>query len=101
MEGDFPVMFVLDELLSGTNSHERLIGSKALLRQFLKKKTLGLITTHDLALTELGDSLDMAKNIFLNEKWSEGRPDFEYKIYEGVQKQGNALQWMRALGLDV
>jgi len=101
MDGDFPVMFVLDELLSGTNSHERLIGSEALLRQFLKKHSLGLVTTHDLALTDLGKSLDQAKNIYLAEKWSEGKPDFEYKIYEGVQKQGNALQWMRALGLDV
>jgi DNA mismatch repair ATPase MutS len=101
MDGDTPVLFVLDELLSGTNSNERLIGSEALLRKFMTLKTLGMVTTHDLSLTELASSLQETKNIYLSEKWTDGKPDFDYKVNEGVQKQGNALQWMRALGLEV
>ena len=53
-----PTLFLLDELLSGTNSHDRRVGTEALLRGLLARNAIGLITTHDLALTEIAAALD-------------------------------------------
>ena len=49
-EKEPPLLFLLDELLSGTNSHDRRIGSEAVVRSLVSRDTIGLVTTHDLAL---------------------------------------------------
>ncbi|HTU62672.1 MAG TPA: hypothetical protein VMF89_29625, partial [Polyangiales bacterium] len=56
--GPRPTLFLLDELLSGTNSHDRRVGTEALLRSLLGRNTIGLVTTHDLALTKIADALN-------------------------------------------
>ena len=96
-----PVLYLFDELLSGTNSHERAQGATAFLKTLVGRQTLGIVTTHDLALTSLADHLPEAKNMYLAENWSEGKPQFSYTLHEGFQKEGNALRWMRSLGMDV
>ena len=55
--GPLPLLFLLDELFHGTNSHDRLVGAAGVLRSFLDRGAIGLITTHDLALTAVADQL--------------------------------------------
>src|SRR5207253_2358034 len=56
-DGPRPVLYLLDELLSGTNSHDRRVGAAAILRGLVAKRAIGLVTTHDLALTHVGEEL--------------------------------------------
>lgn len=55
--GDIPLLFLLDEILSGTNSHDRQIGAAAVVKALIEQGAIGLITTHDLALTRIADQL--------------------------------------------
>jgi hypothetical protein len=50
-----PVLFLLDELLSGTNSEDRRAGAEAVLRRLVDTRAIGLVTTHDLALRSVAD----------------------------------------------
>src|SRR5213075_1204530 len=55
--GSLPVLFLLDEILHGTNSHDRAIGAEGVIRGLLNRGAIGLVTTHDLALAKLADAL--------------------------------------------
>src|SRR5262249_16118094 len=52
-----PTLFLLDEILHGTNSHDRAVGAEAVIRGLATRGAIGLVTTHDLALTKLAESL--------------------------------------------
>ncbi|MBU1239304.1 hypothetical protein KKF84_07445 [Myxococcota bacterium] len=99
---DHPVFFLMDEIFQGTNSHDRQLGAQALFRELIRRGALGLITTHDLALTTPPDDL---KNQFVNMHFSdsllEGKLHFDYRIQEGIVRQSNALELMRSVGLHV
>jgi hypothetical protein len=100
--GTTPVLFLLDELLSGTNSHDRRIGAAGLVKGLLRGNTIGLLTTHDLALAEIaGDWGAIAKNIHFEDKITAGQVEFDYRLRPGVVTHSNALELMRAVGLDV
>ncbi|MGA9717310.1 MAG: mismatch repair protein [Acidobacteriaceae bacterium] len=97
-----PALFLLDELLSGTNSHDRRVGTEALLRSLLARNAIGLITTHDLALTEIADALNgRAMNMHFGDRFSAGELHFDYKLIPGIADSTNALQLMRSIGLEV
>lgn len=97
-----PTLFLLDELLSGTNSHDRRVGTEALLRSLLARGAIGLITTHDLALTEVAAALQgRALNMHFGDHYSEGKLHFDYKLTPGIADTTNALQLMRSIGLEV
>jgi DNA mismatch repair ATPase MutS len=97
-----PVLFLLDELLSGTNSHDRRIGAEALLRGLIDHGAIGMATTHDLALAEIAEGFDgRARNVHLEDHIEHGRMSFDYKLRPGVVARSNALALMRAVGLDV
>ena len=97
-----PLLFLLDEILQGTNSHDRRIGATELVRGLVNRGALGLITTHDLALTEMVDELaPRARNTHFEDQLVDGQMSFDYKLREGVVTRGNALSLMRAVGLDV
>jgi hypothetical protein len=99
--GSLPVLFLLDEILSGTNSHDRRIGAEALLRRLLSRGAIGLVTTHDLALTAIADELaPRARNAHFEDQVENGALHFDYRLREGVIARGNALALMRAVGLD-
>lgn len=101
-DGHRPVLFLLDEVLHGTNSHDRRIGAEAVLRGLLKREALGLITTHDLALARVADELaPKVKNVHFQDQLDEGRMRFDYKLWPGVVTRSNALELMRAVGLEV
>lgn len=97
-----PVLFLLDELLSGTNSHDRRIGAAAIVKGLLERGAIGCITTHDLALAGLADDLSTAAaNVHFDDKIIDGRVEFDYRLQPGVVTRSNALALMRAVGLDV
>jgi MutS-like protein len=101
-QGPRPLLFLLDEILSGTNSHDRRIGAEALLRGLLARGAVGLVTTHDLALTAIADELaPRARNAHFEDQLVGGELHFDYRLRDGVIARGNALALMRAVGLDL
>jgi hypothetical protein len=97
-----PVLFLLDELLSGTNSHDRLAGATGILSGLVERGAIGLATTHDLALTVIADRMDgHAANVHFEDQFQNGVLTFDYRLKPGVVKTSNALALMRAVGLDV
>ncbi len=100
--GPRPVLFLLDEILHGTNSHDRRIGAEAIVRALVQVGGIGLVTTHDLALTEVVTQLqERAANVHFADRIEDGRMVFDYRMREGVVERSNALALMRAVGLDV
>jgi len=100
--GSRPILFLFDELLDGTNSHDRRIGAESLLRAFIERGAVGIVTTHDLALTEMAASLGgIVRNVHLQDYIENGQMRFDYKLREGVVTKSNALELMRLAGLDV
>jgi MutS domain V len=98
--GPIPVLFLLDELLSGTNSHDRLEGSDLLVRTLVQQGAIGLITTHDLALTRIPESMNgQARNYHFDDHLEDGRLRFDFKLKEGVVQTSNALKLMQSIGL--
>jgi hypothetical protein len=101
-EGDKPLLFLLDELLSGTNSHDRRIGAEAIVRSLSVSRAVGLVTTHDLALAHIAETLGSeAANVHFEDHLENGEIRFDYKMKPGVVERSNALALMRAVGLDV
>jgi hypothetical protein len=100
--GPVPLLFLLDELFNGTNSHDRLQGAQGVLRSLLDRGAIGLITTHDLALTAIADDLSpRALNVHFQDSFEEGEIAFDYRMKPGPVTRSNALALMRAVGLDV
>ena len=99
-KGQRPLLFLLDEVLSGTNSHDRRIGAQSIVEGLLKRGAIGLITTHDLALAEIGKQLGaIAINVHFEDHLENGEMRFDYKMRPGVVERSNALELMRAVGL--
>src|SRR5205085_164390 len=96
------LLFLLDELLQGTNSKDRQIGAAGVLRALLERGAIGMVTTHDLALTEIGESLgSRVRNVHFQDDLEQGRIHFDYHLREGVVTKSNGLALMRSIGLDV
>ena len=96
------LIFLLDEILGGTNSHDRRIGAACVVRSLLKRGALGLITTHDLALTKIAEELQPpGANFHFEDQLRDGRMSFDYRLRAGVVDKSNALELMRSVGLDV
>ncbi len=97
-----PLLFLLDEILHGTNSHDRRIGAEAVVRTLLQTPSIGMVTTHDLALTRLADELaPAAANVHFADELVNGELHFDYRLHPGVVQHSNALALMRAVGLQV
>ncbi len=100
--GELPLLFLLDELLHGTNSHDRRIGAEAVLRSLLERRALGLATTHDLAITQVAEELrPRGSNVHFEDRLENGRISFDYILRPGVVQKSNALELMRSVGLEV
>lgn len=97
-----PVLFLLDEVLHGTNSHDRLAGARGVIRSLLSFGSIGLVTTHDLALCDLADEVPQPiRNIHFRDEWIDGKMVFHYQMHDGPVPKSNALSLMRLLGIDV
>ena len=102
LKNERPVLFLLDELLSGTNSHDRLLGATGIIRNLVDSGAIGLITTHDLALAGIEEELGArATNVHFDDHLTESGMEFDYKLKNGVVTHSNALELMRAVGLQV
>ena len=97
-----PVLFLLDELLQGTNSKDRLIGAQGVVHALLDSGAIGLISTHDLALTNIGEQRDpRLHNVHLQDEIEDGKMKFDFKLQEGVVTKSNGIELMRLIGLKV
>jgi hypothetical protein len=97
-----PVLFLLDEFLQGTNSHDRRIGAEAIVRGLLRRGAIGFLTTHDLALAEIAEALGKkAMNQHFEDRLENETLLFDYRLRPGVVQRSNALELMRSIGLDV
>jgi MutS domain V len=100
--GPVPVLFLLDELLSGTNSHDRLIGTRSIVMKLVERGAVGLVSTHDLALTAIPEEIGLpAINCHFEDHLEDGQLRFDYKLYPGIVQTSNALPLMRSIGLEV
>jgi hypothetical protein len=101
-DGGPATLFLIDELLAGTNSHDRRLGAEGVLRGLLDLGAIGLATTHDLALTDLAAALaPRAANAHFADRFDAGGLEFDYHLRPGVVSTSNALALMRSVGLDV
>lgn len=97
-----PLLFLLDELLQGTNSHDRRMGAEGVLRAFLERGAIGLVSTHDLALTDIEPPRSgRLRNLHFEDEIVDGRIRFDFKLREGVVTKSNGVELMRSIGLDV
>jgi MutS domain V/MutS domain III len=96
------LLFLLDELLQGTNSKDRRMGAEGMVRAFLEHAAIGLISTHDLALTDIGGLEDRSlQNVHFQDELENGRMRFDFKLRDGVVTKSNGLELMRSIGLKV
>jgi hypothetical protein len=96
-----PVLFLIDEIFRGTNSRERLIGSRSYIRALSEGTSLGLVATHDLELIKLADEIEGVANFHFREEVRGGRMVFDYRLRSGPCPTTNALTIMRLEGLPV
>jgi DNA mismatch repair ATPase MutS len=100
--GGTGTLFLVDELLAGTNSHDRRLGAAGVLRGLVELGAIGVATTHDLALTALVDDFGpRAANAHFADRFDDGELAFDYRLRPGVVTGSNALALMRSVGLDV
>ncbi len=96
------LLFLLDELLQGTNSRDRRIGAEGILRGLVERGAIGLVSTHDLALTDIATPAGLGlRNVHFQDDLADGRMRFDFKLREGVVTKSNGLELMRSIGLDV
>jgi len=96
------VFFLLDEVLRGTNSRDRQIGSMALVRQLVRQQVSGIIATHDLALGELERELPLnISNLHFDVQINGEDMSFDYKLYQGICTSLNASLLMKKIGIEV
>jgi hypothetical protein len=97
-----PLLFLLDELFAGTSSHDRRVGAEAVVRTLLERGAIGLVTTHDLSLTEIAEHLGArAANVHFRDDCVDGALSFDYRMRPGVVPSSNGLALMRAVGIEV
>lgn len=96
-----PVLFLIDEIFKGTNNRERLIGSRAYIQSLAQGNGYGLVTTHDLELTDLEKSVPGLRNSHFQETVSAGALQFDFTLRPGPCPTTNALRIMELEGLPV
>jgi DNA mismatch repair ATPase MutS len=100
--GPLAVLFLIDEFLAGTNSHDRRIGAQALVRGLADRGAIGLVTTHDLALADIAEALDgRGANVHFEDHVEDGQIRFDYVMRPGVVRKSIAIELMRSVGLEI
>ena len=96
-----PLFFLVDEIFKGTNNRERLIGSRSFVKALVGRNCVGLISTHDLELVKLADSVPQVRNKHFREEVIEGHMAFDYILRDGPCPTTNALKIMALEGLPI
>ncbi|ADW69799.1 MutS-related protein [Granulicella tundricola] len=94
-----PVLFLVDEIFSGTNSVDRQAAAGAVLRSLLVNGAIGALSTHDLALAELANEENCGLNVHMASPDPEDPLGFDYRLKPGVNTSSNALAIIRMMGL--
>jgi hypothetical protein len=94
------LMFLADEIMGGTNSHDRRIATEWVIRALVQRGAIGAISTHDLALTEIAANGLPGRNVFFEDSGDSGTLSFDYKLREGILTRSNALNIAHILGID-
>jgi len=96
------MLFLLDELLQGTNSKDRLVGAEGVVRALVEAGAIGMVTTHDLALADMeGLPQGAMRNMHFQDQIVEGQMRFDFTLREGVAMKSNGVELMRLIGLKV
>jgi hypothetical protein len=97
-----PVLFLLDEILHGTNSRERQVGARWVLAELLERGAFGIVTTHDMELCRLTPELmEHVTQAHFRESVKDEQMTFDYQLRQGPVTAGNALRLMQLVGLGV
>lgn len=96
-----PVLFLLDELLQGTNSKDRRIGAEGVTRELVQAGAIGILTTHDLSLTHMEHEDGTLRNMHFQDAIVDGKMQFDFLLREGVVTRSNGVELMRLIGLKV
>ncbi len=100
--GNDGMLFLLDELLQGTNSKDRLVGAEGVVRALVEAGAIGMVTTHDLALADMvGLPQGAMKNMHFQDQIVNGQMRFDFTLREGVAMKSNGVELMRLIGLKV
>ena len=95
-------LFLIDEMLRGTNSEDKLAGSRALLEKIVNSKAYAMVATHDLRMTEISEQYpNEVKNFYFEYATENGELLFDYLIKEGVCKSFNASLLLKSIGLPI
>jgi hypothetical protein len=102
VENERKVFFLIDEMLRGTNSVDKYLGSKAVIEQLISKKGVGMVATHDLQIAELEKKYpDYIRNFYFDIQVVDGEMLFDYKMKQGECKTFNASLLLKRIGIDV
>lgn len=99
LEAGEEILFLLDEILKGTNTEDRIAGSEALIRQVRKTNAMGIISTHDIELAVLDKKIESLKNFSFHSEIHDQSIDFDYKIKLGACPSFNAHKLMELMGI--
>ena len=98
---ELPVLFMLDEILKGTNSKDRHAGASALIKQVSTADAMGFVSTHDLELGQLSDQLSNLNNYSFNSIVEGDEIIFNYSLEKGICHSFNASKLMEKIGIDM
>ncbi|MFN8467758.1 MAG: hypothetical protein U0X20_19515 [Caldilineaceae bacterium] len=101
--GGMPVLYLLDEILQGTNTAERQIAARHIIRRLVDAGAIGAVSTHDLTLAASPELAAAAVSMHFTESFSRGTDGpsmhFDYKLRPGIATSTNALKLMEIVGL--
>ncbi len=93
---------LIDEMLRGTNSKDKLTGSIGITKRLLEEKTYAMIATHDIKLAELSNEIEKGiKNYYFDIDYEDGDLVFDYKVKEGICQNFNASFLLKRLGIEM
>lgn len=94
------MLFLIDEIFRGTNSNDRIIGATSVVKALDSLGTIGAITTHDMELCQLNDTIDVT-NYHFSETYTEDTIQFDYSIKAGPSTTTNAKYLMKMVGIEL
>jgi DNA mismatch repair ATPase MutS len=99
---DSPCLFLLDEILHGTNTAERQKASHAILQKLVQTGSIGAVATHDLGLARLEtDTQGLVRNVHFSDHIVDGEMAFDYQMRPGVVTSTNALALLKKIGMEI
>ncbi len=90
---------ILDEILKGTNSTDKAIGSRKFIQKLIKSRSTGIIATHDLSLCEVAEELPQVENHYFDAEIINDELHFDYKFKEGVCQNMNASFLLKKMNI--